>query len=82
MRGLVRAELDRVDDLEVGSGMLEAFAFGRGDLHSGMIGGALEYGHRISPNASLFGRGEVGYRYGAQRGLGYEALAGLRVRFK
>ena len=80
MRDTARAELDRIDEIKVGAGMLEAFAFGRGDLDSGSIGGALEYGHRLSPSWSAFARGEIGYHYGDDAGLGYEGLAGLRWR--
>ena len=81
MRDLARAELDRIDLLPVGAGRLEAFAFGRGDAHSGMIGGAVEYGHRVTRRASLFGRAEAGYRYGPESGFAWEALLGGRVTF-
>ena len=80
MRDLANSELDQIDRLRVGQGMLEAYAFGRGDLRSGMLGGALEYGHRVTPELSLFGRGEIGWRYGLDRGLGWQALLGARWR--
>ena len=54
MRDLARMELDRIDKLKPGQGMLEALAFARGDLEAGMFGGALEYGHRVTRRASLF----------------------------
>ena len=78
MRYLARVELDRIDELEVGDGLLEAFAFGRGDRHGGMLGGAVEYGHRVTDDLSLFGRVEAGYRYGDNRGFAWEALLGGR----
>ena len=81
MRDLARAELDRIDELAVGDGLLEAFAFGRGDLRSGMLGGAMEYGHRVTEGLSIFGRGELGYRYGHDRGLAWAAVLGGRLRF-
>lgn len=61
--------------------MIEAFAFGRGDLDGGMLGGAVEYGHRVTEDLSIFGRGELGYRYGADRGLAWEALLGGKLMF-
>ena len=78
MRDAARIELDRIDKLKVGAGMLEAFAFGRGDLRSGIAGGAIEYDHRLSPTVSAFGRGELGYRYGSGSDLSFKALAGVR----
>lgn len=81
MRDLARTELDRIDKLKPGQGMLEAFLFGRGDLVNGMGGGALEYGHRLNLNTSLFARAEAGYRYGADSGFGYNATVGGRWRF-
>lgn len=80
MRGLARKKLDRIESLKVGAGMLEAYAFGRGDFDSGVAGGAIDYGHRVSKSISLFGHAELGYHYGNSNGLGYEALAGLRWR--
>lgn len=78
MRSEARTELDRIEQLEVGTGMLEAYAFGRGGLHSGIVGGALDYSHRIDKSLSAFAQAEAGYRYGSGAGLEYEALAGLR----
>ena len=81
MRDLARVELDRIDKLRPGQGMLEAFGFLRGDLVNGFGGGAVEYGHRLSESTSLFGRAEAGYRYGVNPGLEYNAVAGGRWRF-
>ena len=81
MRDMANSELDRIDRLRVGQGMLEAYAFGRGDLYGGgEIGGALEYGHRVTHGLSLYGGGEIGYRYGLDSGLGWQALLGARWR--
>lgn len=81
MREAARTELDRVDELRVGQGMLEAYAFGRGSLSAGTVGGALDYSHRLSEGLSTFAHGELGYSYGDRAGLGFEALAGLRGRW-
>ncbi len=81
MRDLARAELDRIDKLNPGQGMLEAFLFMRGDLVNGMGGAAVEYGHKLTAQDSLFGRAEAGYRYGADAGFGYSATAGWRHTF-
>lgn len=81
MRDLARTELDRIDKLKPGQGMLEAFLFGRGDLVNGIGGAALDYGHRVAENGSVFGRAEAGYRYGENSGLGYNATFGGRWRF-
>ena len=82
MRQEATRQLDRIDRMKVGQGMLEAFVFGRGDLESGMLGGAVEYGHRITGQTSLFSRAEAGYRYGIDPGLGYNATFGGRWRFE
>lgn len=74
-------ELDRIDKLKPGQGMLEAFLFGRGDLVNGMGGAAVEYGHRLNRSTSLFARAEAGYRYGLDPGFGYNATVGGRWRF-
>jgi hypothetical protein len=81
MRDTARAELDRVESLKVGQGMLEAYAFGRGDLSDGVAGAALDYGHRLSRSLSVFGHAEAGYRWGDSKGLGWEAMAGVRGRW-
>lgn len=81
MRDVASKELDRIDGLKSGQGMLEAFLFGRGDLHDGMGGGAVEYGHRLNKRDSIFGRAEAGYRYGADPGFGYGVHAGWRRTF-
>lgn len=74
-------ELDRVDRLEVGRGMLEAYAFGRGDLDQGSAGAGLDYSHRLSEDLSAFASGEICYHWGNRRGLEFSALTGLRMRF-
>lgn len=81
MRGLAKNELDRVDKLAIGTGMLEAYVFGNGNLKAGSAGVAVDYGHRVSKALSLFGRAELGYRYGSRQRLGYEAIGGIRVTF-
>lgn len=86
MRGEARKELDRIEQLQPGEGVLESYAFVRGrggpfDFHHGIAGGGLDYSHRISDSWSAFLRGEVGYRYGNNSGLEYTALGGLRLRF-
>ena len=81
MRRESNVQLDRVDELDVGAGMLEAFAFGRGTLDAGMVGAGVDYSHRLTRGLSAFARGEVGYSYGSESGLGWKALAGLRGRF-
>lgn len=83
MRNEVTKELDRIDKLTSGSGSLEAFAFANwSELDRGSVGGALEYGHRLSPAWSAFARGEINYLYGDDRpGLGYAALLGMRWRW-
>lgn len=82
MRDQATAVLDRVDELNVGQGMLEAYLYGRGDLGSGELGGALEYGHRLSPAWSAMLRGSLGYGWGVAPGLSWSALAGLRGTFR
>ena len=81
MRDLARSELDRIDKLMRGQGMLEAYMFGRGNFQSGSVGGAIDYGHRLSPSWSVFGHGEVAHYWGEQTGLGWSAMAGIRGRF-
>ncbi len=81
MRGEATRALDRIDLMPVGTGRLDAFGFMRGDLHGGMAGGAIEYGHRVTRRASLFGRAEAGYRYGPESGFEYSGLLGGRVTF-
>ncbi len=81
MRQEATRQLDRIDRLRVGQGMLEAFAFGRGDFVNGIAGGALDYSHRLSTSLSAFGRGEVGYNWGERQGLSWEAMAGVRGRW-
>ena len=78
MRDLARTSLDRVDELAVGQGMLEAYAFGRGGLDHGQVGAGLDYSHRIRKNLSAFANGELGYGWGLNPGLGWKALTGLR----
>jgi len=73
--------LDHVDSLPVGSGLLSANLFLRGDMDGGLGGGSLDYEHRATDRLSLFGQGWAGYGWGDLSGLGYGASAGLRLRF-
>lgn len=70
-----------MDKRPPGSGSLDLFGFGRGDLDGGTVGGGVTYEHAVDGSLSLWGTGSVGYGYGDQRGLSYEALAGLRWRW-
>ena len=79
MRGTARTDLDRIEKLKAGQGMLGAFAFGRGDLSRGVAGLGLEYGHRISDRWSAVARGELGYRYGEASAIEYNGLAAVRA---
>ena len=81
MRDSARIELDRIDALKPGTGLLEAYAGVRGNLMGGLLGGFVEYGHRVTPSLSIFGRGSVGYRYGNTRGLEYSGELGGRYTF-
>jgi len=78
MRGEAHKQLDRIEQLEPGRGMLEAYMLGRGGLRSGFVGGALDYSHRLDKSLSAFAQAEAGYRYGNSPGLEYKAMAGLR----
>lgn len=80
MRQEATRQLDRIDLLKPGQGQLDAHLFGRGDLTSGQIGGALDYGHRISDEWSAFANAEIGYGYGQDHGLMWQALTGVRWR--
>lgn len=71
-----------MDRLNPGQGRLDSYLFGVGGLTEGMAGAGLQYGHRISDSWSAYLGGRLGYRYGHQRGLGYEAKAGLRGTWK
>lgn len=70
--------LDRVDGLPVGSGRLDALIFGE----PGMVGGAVDYEHRVAESVSLFGRGHAGVIRGVS---GWDpdwgVLTGLRYRW-
>lgn len=81
MRGEARKELDRIERLKPGQGVLEAYGYGRGGLDFGQVGGGVDYSHRVTDDLSAFLRGEAGYQYGAESGLHYSALGGLRLRF-
>ena len=81
MRGDARDELDRIEKLDAGRGMLEAYAFGRGNLSGGSVGGAIDYSHRLNESLSAVAQAEMAYRYGPSYGLEYRALGGLRWRF-
>lgn len=77
----IRSSLDTVEKLASHRGQLDLGAFVRGNGGSGVAGGAIDYEHRVSPSTALFGHGSLGYGWGATPGLGYEATAGLRMRF-
>jgi hypothetical protein len=78
MRSEAKAELDRIDQLRAGQGALEAYAGLRGDLTRGWAGGGLQYSHRLNSSSSVFGRGSIGYEYGDEYRLTYDALMGFR----
>lgn len=78
---MISEGLDRVDQLEPGRGRLDLFGFGRGDLDGGVAGAGLKYEHRLDGSLSMWGQGSAGMGWGDQKGLNYEALAGLRWRF-
>jgi hypothetical protein len=81
MRDLADEGLDRADTLEVGTGLLKVYAFGRGDFDIGEVGGGLDYSHRLTTGLSAFANGEIGYGWGRSNPLGWKALAGLRWQF-
>lgn len=79
MREAAQKRLKEVEALKVGAGALEAYAFGRGTFREGEAGLGVDYSHRINRSWSLFGQGELGYRYGMPNsGLGYSVLAGVK----
>lgn len=78
---MIRETLDRVDKLDPGRGHLDLGAYVRGVGDTGIAGAMLEYEHRVSPRTSIFGDADVGYGWGSQSGLNYQATAGLRMRF-
>jgi hypothetical protein len=78
MRQEVALELDRIDKLRAGTGALEAYAGLRGDLTQGWAGGGLQYSHKLNSSSSVFGRGTIGYEYGDEYRLTYDALMGYR----
>ena len=73
--------LAEVNRLAPGSGSLDLFGFLDGDLGGGIVGGGVEYKHRVKRNLSAFLRGTAGYAYGDTRGLQYSALGGLEYRW-
>ena len=73
--------LDDVDKLAPGAGVLDAYAFGRGDLVNGQIGASIEYKHRLRKNLSAFAGGDMFYQYGQNSGLGWAAMLGIRGTF-
>jgi hypothetical protein len=77
----IRRNLDAVDKLEPGRGQLDLGAYVRGYGDTGIAGGLVDYQHRVTPRASVFGQGTIGYGWGETKGLHYQALAGLRMRF-
>jgi hypothetical protein len=82
MRQEVAQSLDRIESLRPGQGLFDAYLYGTGNLHSGQIGAGVEYGHRINDSWSAFADAKVGYQYGDQHGLMYQALTGVRWRGK
>lgn len=80
MREAAREELDRIDKLDPGQGQLDAYLFGTGDLNAGLVGGGLDYSHRLSNSWSALVRGTAGYRYGDEYGMQFDALAAIRGR--
>lgn len=81
-RALVTAELDRVEStLKPGSGKLDLFGITRGNLDSGIVGGGVDYEHRISERMSTFANGLIGHGWGVYEPLTWEAKAGFRLRF-
>ena len=77
----IRTRLDQVEKLAPRRGKLDLGAYVRGTRAGGNAGGMLDYEHRVSPSAVLFGTGSLGYGYGQTPGLNYETQAGLRVRW-
>lgn len=73
--------LDRVDRLDPRSASVDLFGFTRGGLNGGLTGVGLEAEYRATDWLSAFVSGSTGYGWGEQRGLTYEALGGLRMRF-
>ena len=70
--------LDRVEStIRPGSGKASAFIFGSGDLVHGTVGMGMRYMHRYNSIWSGFVDGRVGYEYGTQRGLRFDALSGI-----
>ena len=81
MRDAASKTLDSIDKLNPGTGSLDAYLFGRGDLTEGELGAGVEYRHRVNTNWSMFGNGSLGYQYGTNSGLGYSVRAGIRGVF-
>lgn len=81
MRRELDAKLERAGALDVGAGMLDVFAIGRGTLDAGTVGIGADYSHRLTRGLSAYASGELGYSYGTRGGLGWRALVGLRGRF-
>lgn len=81
MRDRADSRLDEVEKLEPGHGVLQAYGFGRGTLDFGQVGAGVDYSHRISEGLSAFANGEIGYGWGNQSPLGWQALVGMRWRF-
>lgn len=73
--------MNRADTLGIGRGQLDLNGFVRGTADRGIFGAALDYSHRVTERASLFGQAELGKQYGAERDLYYQAVGGLRMRF-
>ncbi len=77
----IRTTLDAVDKLAPGRGQLDLGAYVRGIGDTGVAGASVDYQHRLSPSASAFGQGQLGWGWGELDGLNYQATAGLRMRF-
>lgn len=81
MRQQVSNRLDLIDDYEPGTGSLDAFLYGEGDLDNGSFGLGIDYNHRWTGSLSGFLGGQAGYHYGDQSGLGFSVMAGVRGTF-
>lgn len=79
---VVRPRLDEVERMSVGTGHLDFGLRGRGSLSTGFLGLGLDAQYRATENLSLFGDAELGYQYGDNRSLQWQAIAGLRLRLR
>lgn len=67
--------------MPVGTGHLDFGLRGRGSLSTGFLGLGLDAQYRATKNLSLFGDAEVGYLYGPDPDLQWQAIGGVRLRF-